>query len=186
VERKQKKVINHERENRESVDWNSESGDSSDYVYYPVERTMNLERLSFPSTVRENVPSPNRSREDPVQVELTGGVESDAQMEGNIDDSVSEEGGIETVNVASGEDEIERGRNSLKRRIKPVQKLSYDELGKPSDKPLTIVYRGMVVKIQESSKKRSDCRTLWCHSMATCEQCGQEKRNPKPEVLLQL
>lgn len=174
VERRQKKAVNHERENRESVNCNSESDDSSDCVYYPVGRTGNLERLSFPSTEGGNVQSPNRSREDPDRVEVTGGEESDAQMEENIEDSVSEEG-IETVTVASGEEELERGRNYPKRMIKPVQKLSYDELGKSSDRPLTIVYRGMVVKVHESSKKKSACRTLWCHPMATCEHCVQQK-----------
>lgn len=188
VERRQKKVVNHERENSESVNWNSESDDSSDCVYYPVERTVNLERLSFPSTEGENVQSPTRSREDPDQVEVTRGEESSAQMEENIEESVSEEEGIEAVNVASGEEELGRGRNYPKRMIKfrssEVQKLSYDELGKSSDKPLTIVYRGMVVKIEESSKKNA-CRTLWCHPMATCEHCVQQKMYPKSEVLLQ-
>lgn len=46
------------------------------------------------------------------------------------------------VNKLSGEPDIRS-----KRLIKPVQKLTYDEPGKSRDEPLTIIHRGLVIKI---------------------------------------
>ncbi len=40
------------------------------------------------------------------------------------------------------------------REIRPVIKLSYDELGHPAERPLTLVHRGMVVHIEEPSKDK--------------------------------
>ncbi len=39
------------------------------------------------------------------------------------------------------------------REIRPVIKLSYDELGHPAERPLTLVHRGMVVHIEELQDK---------------------------------
>lgn len=194
VKRTQKKAIRHgvDPESCKCVDITSDSDDSSNCAYYPVEQTVDLEKLSFPSSEREKVKSPTRSQKDPAQVEVTGrdlpddDVESvSAQMPENLGDSVSDEEVNESVNVTR-EEEHGRVGNHPKGMIKPVQKLSYDELGKSTDRPLTIVYRGMVVKIQESSKVKSACKTLWCHPVATCEHCVNEHPNLKSEVMLQL
>lgn len=42
--------------------------------------------------------------------------------------------------------------------VKPVMKLSNDDLGKPSDKPLSVVYKGMAVHLGKSSV---DEKLLW-------------------------
>lgn len=195
VKRTQKKAIRHEvdPESCKCVDITSDSDDSSHCAYYPVEQTVDLGTLSFPSYEREKVKSPTRSQKDPAQVEVTGGdlshdddVESvSAQMLENLGDSVSDKEVNESVNVTREEEEG-RVENRPKRMTKPVQKLSYDALGKSTDRPLTIIYRGMVVKIQESSKVKSACNTLWCHPMATCEHCVNVHPNLKSEVMLQL
>lgn len=33
------------------------------------------------------------------------------------------------------------------RKVKPVIRLSYDDLGKPTDRPITIIHRGMIIQI---------------------------------------
>ncbi len=66
------------------------------------------------------------------------------------------------------------------REIRSVIKLSYDELGHPAERPLTLVHRGMVVHIEEPSKTKRVCHTVWCHPMAQCPQCFAT--NPCPTV----
>lgn len=100
--------------------------------------------------------------------------EDDAQAmflsEGNAEESQEEEDDIGDVKNTDTESEEEkerplskrsRGRRSIgkevskclrsgttgKRRIKPVLRLSYDEPGKASDQPITIVHRGVVIKL---------------------------------------
>lgn len=34
-----------------------------------------------------------------------------------------------------------------RRKVKPVIRLSYDEPGKPTDRPITIIHRGMIIQI---------------------------------------
>lgn len=36
---------------------------------------------------------------------------------------------------------------NAKRKVKPVLRLSYDEPGQPTDRPVTISYRGMLIQI---------------------------------------
>jgi len=52
-----------------------------------------------------------------------------------------------------------------KRKVKPVVKLSYDELGEPSDQPLSIAYGGMLIRVEGLSQKRYSCSTVWCHPL---------------------
>lgn len=100
--------------------------------------------------------------------------EDDAQAmflsEGNADESQEEADDICRVENTDTESEVEkerplsrrsRERQSIgeevskclmsgttgKRRIKPVLRLSYDEPGKASDQPITIVHRGVVIKL---------------------------------------
>lgn len=90
--------------------------------------------------------------------------------EGNANESQEEADDIDDVENTDTESEVEkertlsrrsRGRRSIgeevsrclrsgttgKRRIKPVLRLSYDEPGKASDQPITIVHRGVVIKL---------------------------------------
>lgn len=99
-------------------------------------------------------------------------------------ESVTEESRIhqisdETVNQVSNAQTREKAftESRPKRTVKPVIKLSYDDLGRPSDKPLTIVYKGMVIQIGNSSKRNRCCNTLWCHPLAKCARCTQTNFN---------
>lgn len=87
-----------------------------------------------------------------------------------LSESQEEADDIDDVENTDTESEVEkertlskrsRGRRSIggevskclrsgttgKRRIKPVLRLSYDEPGKASDQPITIVHRGVVIKL---------------------------------------
>lgn len=69
------------------------------------------------------------------------------------------------------EAKTERVELRPKRQVKPVKQLSYDELGQSTDRSLSILYRGMVVQIEDFPRKKNVCKTLWCHPMALCPQC---------------
>lgn len=70
------------------------------------------------------------------------------------------------------EPQVERTR----RLKKPVIRLSYDELGKPSDQPLTVLSHGVLVGSGTYRDSRFHlCRTAWCHSMALCPDCFRVK-----------
>lgn len=44
-------------------------------------------------------------------------------------------------------DRVLRSRSSKKRQVKPVLRLTYDEPGKASEQPITIVHRGIIIKL---------------------------------------
>nr|XP_055033931.1 uncharacterized protein LOC129422186 [Misgurnus anguillicaudatus] len=84
------------------------------------------------------------------------------------------------VNVSHHEAEPLVCRKS-QREVKPLIKLTYDELGRPSDKPLIVIHRGMVIHIEDAVKvKKKVCNTVWCHPLAQCPQCVLS--NPCPAV----
>lgn len=60
-----------------------------------------------------------------------------------------------------------------KRKVKPVVKLSYDELGQPSDQPISIAYGGMLIRVEGLSQNKNSCSTLWCHPLARCTCCDK-------------
>lgn len=61
-----------------------------------------------------------------------------------------------------------------KREIKPVVKLSYDELGKSTNRPIYTITRGMPVHCSFVAEgRRSNCNTVWCHPLATCHKCSR-------------
>ena len=58
------------------------------------------------------------------------------------------------------------------KRVKLVVRLSYDELGKPSDQPLNVLSHGVLVGSGTFRDSRYHlCRTVWCHAMALCRDC---------------
>lgn len=61
-----------------------------------------------------------------------------------------------------------------KRERKPVVKLSYDELGKVTNRPIYTITHGMPVHCSFVSEgKRSNCNTVWCHPLAICNMCSR-------------
>lgn len=73
-----------------------------------------------------------------------------------------------------------------KRTVKPVMKLSYNDLGKPSDKPLSVVYKGMVVHLGKSPEMKNFCGTLWCHPVAQCAKCTKVNSNSATIATMQI
>ena len=74
-----------------------------------------------------------------------------------------------------GVDEAEKNELPVefsKRVRKPVVRLSYDELGRPSDQPCTVFSRGVIVGSGTYRDPRTHpCHTVWCHPMAWCPAC---------------
>ncbi|CAI5678658.1 unnamed protein product [Oreochromis niloticus] len=138
-----------------------ESTGSSDVEY---ERSHAWYRDCVEKVLREESfsdDSPLASEDDTQAVFLS---------EGNANESQEEANDIDDVENTDTESEVEkertlskrsRRRRSIgeegsrclrsgttgKRRIKPVLRLSYDEPGKASDQPITIVHRGVVIKL---------------------------------------
>ncbi|XP_067293892.1 uncharacterized protein [Pseudorasbora parva] len=83
--------------------------------------------------------------------------------------------GEESSIANSTKEVVEIVHSRPKRDIRPVVRLSYDSLGRPTNRPLTLVRRGMVVNVEggEESEKKP-CNTVWCHPMAQCTQCAKE------------
>lgn len=87
--------------------------------------------------------------------------DTERDVEGGAD--VREDGGVE-----EDESRVERSR----RVKKPVIRLSYDELGRPSDQPVTVLSHGVFVGSGIYRGLRSQpCSTAWCHPMALCPRC---------------
>lgn len=67
-----------------------------------------------------------------------------------------------------------------KRELKPVVKLSYDELGKSTNRPIYTITHGMPVHCSFVSEgRRSNCNTVWCHPLATCRKCSRVPERKK-------
>ncbi len=68
----------------------------------------------------------------------------------------------------------------FKREIKPVVKLSYDELGTSTNRPIYTHIHSMPVHCHSVSEgKQSKCNTVWCHPLATCRKCSVEPEQKK-------
>ena len=90
-------------------------------------------------------------------------------------DAVAE---LELVSGASEDEDLLPQRS--RRERKPVLRLSYDELGKPSDQPLGILSRGVLIGSGTYlAGSRRLCNTLWCHPMALCTDCCQVKTSSR-------
>lgn len=73
-----------------------------------------------------------------------------------------------------------------KRNTRPIDRLSYDCLGRPTNKSLTLVHRGMVVKVQGGDSSPKFCNTVWCHPMARCTHCVQVSNCAEPEITIEV
>ncbi len=68
---------------------------------------------------------------------------------------------------------VEPVHSHPKRNRRPVVRLSYDSLGRPTNRPLTLVHRGMVINVEGGKSEKKPCSTVWCHTMAQCTRCAQ-------------
>ena len=117
-----------------------------------------------------NEAEPERQAQDPIGIESVGDdphLSSDADLEVNIQE--------ERADVNQNQDapaEIEQMERT-RRVIRPVVKLSYDELGKPCEHPVIVLSHGVLVGSGlYGDSRRSSCQTFWCHPMALCSICS--------------
>lgn len=184
---KEKKVENVEQvrdENHET----SESEDDDLCYYYPklipALRTLPTPQIAvepeiIPAEYGPELNSECEARNDTVEEEAREVLNQPAEA---VDDQGV--GDNDHRNVPKPGPEPAVCRKST-REVKPVIKLSYDDLGRPTDKPLTMVHRGMVVHIEDLSKTQKSCNTVWCHPMAQCSQCVPTAPGPIVRTVIQ-
>lgn len=153
-----------------------------DEVYLPSPLELDWDKLLTCSELsREQsepiVTEPERQVHDPVEIEPA--VNNLTNKPPNADPEVDVlEGGADVNPYPDTQAESGQAEHS-KRVIRPVVKLSYDELGKPCDHPVTVLSHGVLVGSGLYGDSRSGvCQTLWCHPMALCYTCF----NPVPSV----
>lgn len=121
---------------------------------------------------RPNNLTENMEREHVRETPLEEEAESDLQTPQNPLISLESEGGENPL--ANKEAIVNEGTSGerVRRQIKPVTPLTYDEPGKPIYRPLTAAHRGVVVHISSPMCEKSQCNTVWCHPMAQCPKCA--------------
>lgn len=100
----------------------------------------------------EEGPSPDAAPETDGELEETGqesSEEPEAEPNESQDDSALKSADVDASVDASQTPEplINKAETCSKRPIKPVVRLTYDEPGKARDQPITIIHRGVVIKI---------------------------------------
>jgi len=96
------------------------------------------------------------------------------------------EGG-ELERITSTEKVVETVNSRPKREIRPVVKLSYDYLGQPTNRPLTLIHRGMVINVESGEESEGKaCNTMWCHPMAQCVRCTRVNPSTEPKVTIKV
>ncbi len=81
---------------------------------------------------------------------------------------------------------VEPVHSHPKRNRRPVVRLSYDSLGRPTNRPLTLVHRGMVINVEGGKSEKKPCSTVWCHTMAQCTRCAQVSAQMEPRVTVKV
>lgn len=76
-----------------------------------------------------------------------GGNFTEADITVSLDHRSDSDGG-ETVGAVEEDLRPSTTDPIVKRRVKPVVRLTYDRLGRANDQPITIVHRGIIIKIQ--------------------------------------
>lgn len=137
-------------------DWSSESEEQCVYYEPPLAFRDSVEPrreevVSLPDQMESDHPSVHelskveeRGEELPVVVDQTE--ESSQQHQDSVVAEELEERDVPTPSVSVGGTDSPYDLQT-KRRVRPVLRLSYDELGRPTDRPVTISYRGMVIQI---------------------------------------
>lgn len=137
-------------------DWSSESEEQCVYYEPPLAFRDSVEPrreevVSLPDHMESDHPSVHEMSEVEEQGEELSVVvdqteESSQQHQDLVGAEELEDRDVPTPSISVG------GADSpydlqTKRRVRPVLRLSYDELGRPTDRPVTISYRGMVIQI---------------------------------------
>lgn len=158
--------------------------------YYPVQQNASFDRLLISSLGSTRDKVPHRATQSPTPLEVTEDlaehvVRSTVSPASDCIEGLPLEGGDNPSRSTPRVEESERREHCPRREVKPVKKLSYDELGKSTDRPLTLAYRGMVVNVQNPTRQ-SSCSTVWCHTLAKCDICASWGIDYKPKALIHM
>lgn len=167
----------------------SDSENSID-EYYPVQQKPSFDRMLISSLASDRDTVLYQATQTPSHLEVTEDLTeheegSNALTASECIGGLGFGGGDNLPRSTSRVEESERRERRPRREVKPVKKLSYDELGKSTDRPLTIAYRGMVVTVQSPSRQ-SSCSTVWCHPLAKCNLCANWCTDYKLKALLHM
>ncbi len=165
-----------------SLDISSEDDDENGYYYDYPDRTSKLTKplfIDFSEPVVEeeesvhNGTENNHSPEEWREENLRTDIEDDAShvLPESEENQLPDRREIQCRR--SPRMEIHTMESRPKRKVKPVVKLSYDELGQPSDQPLSIAYGGMIIRVEGLSDRKNTCGTVWCHPLALCANCDK-------------
>ncbi|KAG1926671.1 interleukin-1 receptor accessory protein-like 1-A [Pimephales promelas] len=143
---------------RVSVDFSVSSSSSEDEVYYGESEICQELLDSFRKAPEHGDSEPVALAEDNLSVSEQSDVEEppvvpDEMVGNNAESAVAEavesesEGGDNPVSYDSGKAEESRHTYRLRRKVEPVIRLSYDEPGVPTNRPITLVHRGLVIRI---------------------------------------
>uniref|UniRef100_A0A672GGI4 Gypsy retrotransposon integrase-like protein 1 n=1 Tax=Salarias fasciatus TaxID=181472 RepID=A0A672GGI4_SALFA len=162
----------------------------SDSEYEEVSQTRPLEidwdKLLTHPYLSNKPAQPVISEEDRQAQDLTDTVSVDdvTDVPHHADSEVNQlEGGANQNPSPDQEVEIQPVERS-KRVIRPVVRLTYDELGKSCEQPVNALSHGVMVGsgIYRDSR-RSPCQTLWCHPMALCLDCSNLTSAPDRQTV---
>lgn len=160
--------------NNHDEDVSSELEYDEVYPQSPVEvdwdKLLTCPELSTKQS-KPTVIEPERQAQDPAEIEPVVSDLPNLPLNADPEINVLEEGAAVNPypDTQAGIEQVERP----KRVTRPVVKLSYDELGKPSDSPVTVLSHGVLVGSGLYGDSRSSqCQTLWCHPMALCFTCS--------------
>lgn len=141
-----------------SVDFSGSLSSSEDEMYYGESEICQEILDSFRKEPEHGDSKPVVLADDLLSVSEQSDVEEppvvpDEMLGNDAESGVVEavesesEGGDDPVSYDSGKAEESRHTYRLRRRVEPVIRLSYDEPGVPTNRPITLVHRGLVIRI---------------------------------------
>lgn len=120
---------------------------------------------------RPIVTEPERQAQDLAEIEPVVSDLPNLPLNADPEVNVLEEGGA--INPCPDTNAGIEQAEHPKRVTRPVVKLSYVELGKPRDYPVTVLSHGVLLGSGLYGDSRSSqCQTLWCHPMTLCFTCS--------------
>lgn len=171
TQQRSKKVLPEEQEARQELQFTDSSSDVEYYgpgkpysAYLKEILTKDRDAVGQSNLIQDDSDYSQQSDENPAKDSLSEGNSleeehhSMSEEDGDQDSVPEEESDPETDNPCHDKHPetvtktkvISKPENRPKRMVKPVIRLTYDEPGKPKDQPLTIVHRGVIIKIGKS------------------------------------
>lgn len=146
-----------------SVDLSASLSSSEDEMYYGDSEICQEILDSFRKEPETGDSNPVEVVEDNISVSEQSDVEeppvvTDELVGNNAESVVSEavesesEGGDHPVSYDSDKAEESGHTYRLRRKVEPVIRLSYDEPGVPTNRPITLVHRGLVIRISYETR----------------------------------